>query len=66
MRRKQNLRALSALAGLATLSVLSACKPDVPLIPFIKSDRAPYGALTELTPRDRSPQATPTRPHTAP
>ena len=66
MRRKQTLRALSALAGLAALGLLSACRPDIPLIPFIKSDRAPYGTLTELTPPDRSPQALPTRPRTAP
>lgn len=66
MRRRTTRRALATLAALAALGALSACKPDVPLIPFIKSDRAPAGAMAELTPRDHSPQASPAHPHTAP
>ena len=66
MRRTIIPRVLAALSGLGILGALSACKPDVQLIPFIKSDGAPYGALTELTPPGHCPQASRVRPHTAP
>lgn len=66
MRRRTIPRVLAALSGLGILGALTACKPDIPLIPFVKSDRAPYGTLAELTPPDRSPPASPARPHSAP
>jgi hypothetical protein len=64
-RRRTAPTAPTAIAALGLLTVLAGCRPNIPLIPGIKSDVQPLPTMTEITPPDRSPQASQARPHTA-
>jgi hypothetical protein len=69
MPRTTRRRLLAGAIALSGIAILTGCRPNIPLIPGIKSDVHPFATtrpIETITPPDRSPQASPARPHTAP